>query len=130
MMTGVICKEKILNYVVFFYFISSFPSKRYIVRSTLGSGTYGTVVKAQMMRTSEIFAIKVMKNTDLQSFEDEVFILNEVNSISQNLRKHKKLKCGKQMQNGGKGQHIIPLVTSFIYDERPCLVFPLMQCSL
>lgn len=63
--------------------------KRYIVEQTLGSGTFGTVVKAKLMRNAQFYAIKVMNSSDLQSFDEEVSVLTQVNKISLNLKNSK-----------------------------------------
>lgn len=56
---------------------------RYLVLDTLGSGTFGQVVKCRNMETGELVGLKVIKNKPAYTKQSliEVDILTKVNNI-------------------------------------------------
>lgn len=79
----------------------------YKVLSLIGQGTYGTVLKAECIKTGEIVAIKKFKEDYQLKDSREVTVLQ---SLSNN--------------------HIVRLQTSFISNHKLCLVFDFVNRNL
>ena len=89
----------------------------YRVIDLIGSGSYGSVFKCQMMTNPDIFvALKIIKNQPqfLQSG------INEINIVSQI----------SQLQSHPGLSHILIPLSTFEYNGHLCIVLPLLQQSL
>ena len=65
-----------------FLLIETFRN-RYLILDVLGQGTFGQVVKCQNLKTQEVVAVKVVKNSLLQPKHDGSFSSRPGRSNSQ-----------------------------------------------
>jgi dual specificity protein kinase YAK1 len=89
---------------------------RYQIIDSLGSGTFGQVVKCRNIKTKELYAIKVIKNKPAYYNQSlvEVAILELVN---------------KQYDPNGK-HHLVRMKDSFLFRNHLCIAFEMLSVNL
>ncbi|KAD4584138.1 hypothetical protein E3N88_21739 [Mikania micrantha] len=96
--------------------INSETQRRYIVKDTLGQGTFGQVAKCWVAELDRFVAVKVIKNQPAyyQQALVEVSILTTLNKKFDPEDKH----------------HIVRIFDYFVYQRHLCIAFELLQSNL
>ncbi|CAN8073908.1 unnamed protein product [Agarophyton chilense] len=89
---------------------------RYTVLDLLGTGTFGQVVKCRHHRSSQIVAVKVIKNQP--AYFNQAWV--EINI----------LKMLHSTNNSDLTRHIVKLFSHFVFRGHLCLVFELLSINL
>ncbi|KAK9331413.1 kinase-like domain-containing protein [Lipomyces starkeyi] len=88
----------------------------YLILDILGQGTFGQVVKCQDLNTTEIVAVKVIKNQPAY--------------FNQSMTEVAVLELLNDMIDRDNGHHILRLRDKFIHHDHLCLVFELLSSNL
>ncbi|KAI8917441.1 kinase-like domain-containing protein [Entophlyctis helioformis] len=91
-------------------------SQQYMILDILGQGTFGQVVKCQNLKTSELVAIKVIKNKPAYYNQSlvEIMILQLLNNEYDKHDKH----------------HLARMMDTFVYRNHLCIVFEMLSVNL
>ncbi|KAJ0036312.1 hypothetical protein NQD34_004989, partial [Periophthalmus magnuspinnatus] len=88
------------------------PLPEYRILKILGEGMFGQVLHCFKPQTSEIVAVKVIKNGNQEAFEKEVRMIHHVRELDPD--KH----------------NIVKFIDSFVWNNENCLAFEMLDISL